>query len=161
MATRRINPQLIKLHWSYTVPELAKRLGVHKGTIRLWRKDGLEPNDGNRPAMFQGASVRAFLAKRNASRKRPCQPGQLYCVRCREPRHPVPGPLDYLAATAVSGNLHAPCGTCGTVMHRRIRRADLAAKMPGLEIQFREAGPRISGSGSPPANTDSERKAES
>jgi hypothetical protein len=161
MAKHRINPQRIKLHRSYTVPELAKRLGVHKGTIRLWRQGGLQPIDGNRPAMFQGSNVRAYLVKRNASRKRPCQPGQLFCVRCREPRQPVPGLLDYLAATPVSGNLRAPCGTCGAIMHRRIRRADLAAKMPELEIQIREAGPRISGSLLPPQNCDSEGKAES
>lgn len=157
MATRRINPQRIKLHRSYTVPELAKRLDVHKGTVRLWRADGLKPIDSNRPAMFQGATVRAFLAKRNTSRKRPCRPGELYCFRCREPRQPAQGALDYLAATGVSGNLRAPCGTCGAIMHQRVRLADLAAKMPKLEIQIREAAPRIGDSRSPSLKCDFER----
>lgn len=157
MATRRINPQRIKLHRSYTVPELAKRLDVHKGTVRLWRADGLKSIDGNRPAMFQGATVRAYLTKRNTSRKCPCRPGELYCFRCREPRKPAQGVLDYLAATLASGNLRAPCGACGAIMHQRVRLADLAAKMPGLDIQIREAEPRISSSRFPSLNCDSER----
>lgn len=149
MATRRANPQRVKLHRSYCVPELAACVGVHKGTIRNWQRDGLEPIDASRPAMFQGAIVRAFLAKRNASRKSPCPAGMIYCFACREPRPPALGMLDYLAVTTTSGNLRALCGDCGGIMHRRIRRADLAIKMPGLTVQFRQAPPRISGRPSP------------
>lgn len=156
--SRRANPQRIKLHRSYSGPELATRLGVHKNTVRLWQTAGLEPIDASRPALFQGKSVRAFLAKRNASRKRPCPPGTIYCFRCREPRAPASGKLDYMAATPVSGNLRAVCNACGGMMHQRIRRADLGAKMPGQAIQFREAPQRISGSPSPSLNCDSERQ---
>ena len=158
MATRRANPQRVKLHRSYCVPELAICLGVHKNTIRHWRRDGLEPIDASRPAMFQGAIVRAFLAKRNASRKCPCPPGMIYCFACREPRPPALGMLDYLATTPASGNLRALCADCGGLMHRRIRYADLATKMPGLAVQFRQAPPRISGRPASPQNSDFERK---
>jgi hypothetical protein len=41
MPAKRINPNLIKVHYSYTATELAKRLGVHKNTIRNWRREGL------------------------------------------------------------------------------------------------------------------------
>jgi len=71
----------VKLHRSYTVPELALCCGVHKNTVRHWQAKGLEPVDSSRPALFQGATVRAFLAKAKASRKRPCPPGTLYCLR--------------------------------------------------------------------------------
>jgi len=158
VAARRANPQRVKLHRSYSVPELVACLGVHKNTVRHWQRNGLEPIDASRPALFQGAIVRVFLAKRNASRKRPCPPGQLYCFRCREPRPPALGMLDYMAATPVSGNLRALCGDCDAMMHRRIRRADLPAKMPGLEIQIRQAPPRISSRSSPPYNCDSGRQ---
>ena len=158
MPARRANPQRIKLHRSYSVAELEKRLGVHKNTVRLWQQAGLKPIDASRPMLFQGVVLKAFLAKRNASRKRPCSPGTIFCFRCREPRRPANGALDYMAATPLSGQLRAQCEACGAMMHQRIRRADLATKMQGLHIQIREAAPRIGGSPSPSPNCDSERK---
>ena len=159
MPARRANPQRVKLHRSYSVPELAKCLDVHKNTVRHWQCKGLEPIDASRPVLFQGAIVRAFLAKRSASRKRPCPSGTLYCFRCRIPRPPALAMLDYYPVTAASGNLSAICEVCGSMMHRRIRRADLPAKMPGLAVQFKQALSRISGSLSPSLNCDSERQA--
>ena len=35
MATRRANPRAVKLHRSYSVPELAACFGVHKDTVRF------------------------------------------------------------------------------------------------------------------------------
>ena len=72
MASRRLNPNLVKLHRSYTAGELAQRFDVHKNTVRNWQRDGLEPLDDSRPALFQGAAVRDFLRGRNTSRKQPC-----------------------------------------------------------------------------------------
>lgn len=158
MSARRANPQRVKLHRSYSTKELAARLGVHKNTVRHWQRNGLKPIDGNRPVMIQGGAVRAFLAKRNASRKRPCTPGTLYCFRCRQARPPALGMLDYLAATPASGNLRAICAVCDGLMHQRIRNADLPAKMPGLEVQIRQDPQRLSGGPSPSRNSDSERQ---
>jgi len=139
MATHRINPNIVKLHRSYSINELADRLGVHKNTVRHWQRDGMQPIDDKRPIVFQGATVRAFHAKRNASRKRPCPPGMLYCFRCRVPRPPALGMVDYIPMNAVSGNLKAICATCDTIMHRRARRALLAVILPGCDVQGAEA----------------------
>ena len=158
MASRRVNQHRVKLHRSYSVPELATCLGVHKNTIRHWQRDGLHPIDASRPVLFQGGVVRAFLAKRSASRKRPCPPGTLYCFRCREPRAPALGMLDYIAITPASGNLRALCGTCEGVMHRRTRLADLATRMPGMAVQITQGISSLSGSPSPSLNCDSERQ---
>lgn len=158
MPACRANPQRVKLHRSYDVPELAARLGVHKNTVRNWQREGLKPIDGGRPVLFRGEEVRAFLAKRNASRKRPCPPGTLYCFRCRAPRAPALAMLDYIAVTAFSGDLHALCGTCGSVMHQRARLADLPSRMPGIEVQIRQADQRLSGSPPPSLNCDFERQ---
>lgn len=159
MAARRVNPRAVKLHRSYSVPELAACLGVHKNTVRHWQRDGLKPLDGGRPLLFQGAAVRTFISARNASRKRPCPPGTLYCFRCREPRQPVPGMVAYLWINATSGNLRAVCATCETVMHRRASKAALASILPGCDIQFVEALPRLKGSPSPSLNCNLERQA--
>jgi hypothetical protein len=159
MAARRVNPYVVKLHWSYSVPELAARLGVHKNTVRHWQRQGLVPIDASRPVLFQGAVVRAFLVARNASRKRPCSPGKLYCFHCREPRPPALEMVEYIAVTAVTGNLRAICAACGTRMHRRARQASLPAIMPGLDVQITQAPLRLKGRPPPSLNCDLERQA--
>ena len=55
MPVCRANPCRVKLHRSYTVPELAACLAVHKNTIRNWQREGLEPVNRSRPILFDGA----------------------------------------------------------------------------------------------------------
>ena len=160
MGARRVDPNRVKLHFSYTAGELADRLGVHKNTVRYWQQQGLEPIDRGRPLLFQGAHVRDFLSNRKASRKRPCGVGELYCLRCREPRGPAGGMVDYIGLSAGSGNLRALCERCDTIMHRRVRRDRIAAVMPGLEVQFTQVPPRLSESTSPSLNCDAEKDGE-
>lgn len=143
MAARRVNPRAVKLHRSYSVPELAACLGVHKNTVRNWQRDGLKPIDGARPMLFLSEAVRAFLLARNASRKRPCGPGTLYCFRCREPRPPALCMVDFVSINDRSGNIRAICATCVTVMHRRASKAALASILPDCDVQFVEALPRL------------------
>jgi hypothetical protein len=158
MAALRVNPRTVKLHRSYSVPELAACFGVHKNTVRHWQRDGLEPLDGGRPILFHGSTIRAFLSKRNASRKRPCPVGTLYCFRCRAPRLPAGGMIDYLSINAVSGNIRALCAICETVMHRRASKAALTSIMPGCEVQFGQAPSRLKRSPAPSLNCDLERQ---
>jgi len=158
MASRRVNPYLVKLHRSYTATELAALLNVHKNTVRQWQREGLKPIDSSRPALFHGKAIRTFLAARNAIRKRPCPPGTFYCFRCREPRPPALGMVDYVELKPGTGNLRALCETCTTIMHRRTRRSALTAAMPGIAVQIREAPLRLSGSPVPSLNCDSERQ---
>ena len=156
MATKRINPNRIKRHRSYTAGELAGLLEVHKNTVRQWTRDGLNPLGNGRPALFHGAETRAFLVSRNARRKRPCLPGSIYCFRCREPRHPAGAMADYSPVNASSGNLQALCETCETIMHRRVRLAELAAKMPNVNVRIMEAPAHLIGKSCPSLNCDSE-----
>jgi hypothetical protein len=139
MPIRGTSPNRVKLHHSYSIAELAACCGVHKNTIRHWQGRGLEPIDKVRPILFQGATIRAFLSNQRASRKRPCKPGTIYCLRCREPRQPALGMVDFLPMTPTSGNLRAICSECEAVMHRRARWADLARIIPGCTVQIVEA----------------------
>ena len=157
MPARRDHPNAVKLNRSYSVGELADCCGVHKNTVRHWQRAGLKPLDDQRPIMFHGTAIRAFLSSRKASRKRPCPAGTLYCFRCRAPRPPAPGLVEFVAINALSGNIRATCATCGTRMHRRARKAALASILPGRAIQFAEGQPRLKGRSSPPLNCDSER----
>jgi hypothetical protein len=159
MANRRVNPNLVKLHRTYDVSELARRCGVHKNTVLNWRVSGLAPIDGSKPILFHGAAIRAFLKKRNGERKQPCGPGKLYCFRCKQPRAPALGLADYISVTATSGNVRAFCEACETVMYRRVSLAALSRAMPGMDFQIAEAPPRLIGSTPISLNCDSERKA--
>ena len=157
--SRRINPNLVKIHRNYTVRELADRLGIHKNTVTHWQRNGLAPIEERRPYLFQGATVRAFLVSRNNARKRPCPAGMVYCFKCREPRYPVPTSIEYVPKAAGAGNLRAICSECGTSMHRRARQAAIASVLPGLLVQITEASPRLNGSSPPSLNCDFERQA--
>jgi hypothetical protein len=161
MAAKNINPNLAKVHRSYTAGELAAVLKVHKNSVRQWQLEGLRAVDRIRPFLFKGDEVRRFLRRRNSARKRPCQAGTLYCFRCREPRPPALGMADYVPITADSGNLRALCGRCETMMHRRVRFADLAAKMPGIEVQIEQAQLRLKERPQPSSNCYLERQATS
>ena len=132
MPAKRVNPNAVKLHYSYSVPELARCCGVHKNTIGNWQAGGLKPIDKARPALFQGTVVRDFLRQRNASRKCPSPPGMIYCVRCRQSRRPALGMIEYVPRTPTSGNLRALCEVCEAGMNRSVRKADLAKVMPDL-----------------------------
>lgn len=157
MAARRPTPQRVKLHRIYSTAELAACCGVHKNTVRHWQANGLKPVSKGRPTLFDGATVRAFLAKRNASRKQPCPPGTLYCFKCRQPRAPAMGMVEATRQNATTGNLSAICEVCGTMMHRRTRLAAIGTIMPKLDVQIREAGPRICERTEPSLNCDNRK----
>lgn len=157
MAPHRASPRRVKLHRIYSAAELADCLGVHKNTVRHWQVNGLEPVSTGRPTLFDGATVRAFLAKRNASRKRPCPPGTIYCFKCRHPRAPAMGIVEVTRLSPATGNLSAICEVCGTIMHRSARLAAIPAIMPNLDVQIREAGPRICERAEPSLNCDNRK----
>ncbi|MCW3848175.1 helix-turn-helix domain-containing protein [Sphingomonas sp. LB-2] len=154
MPARRINPRLAKLHRAYSVPELATLLGVHKHTVRGWIKAGLPTVDHTRPVLIHGSEFQDWWATRRRQAKRPLQPGQLYCLKCRAPRAPALGMVEYATPNGATGNLKALCETCGTLMHRRARLGSIGTIMPGLEVQRRQAPPRLTGRAGPSLNTN-------
>lgn len=156
---KRINPRRAKLHRSYTAHELAERLDVHKNTVHHWIKDGLPVVDGTRPILILGSEFQAWWGKQRKAAKRPCQPGQMYCFKCREPKAPALGMVDYVATNAATGNLKALCETCGTMMHRRARLGDIAAKMPGLDVRRTLAPSSIAALTQPSPNCDNPKGA--
>lgn len=154
MPARRINPRLIKLHRPYSVEEAARALGAHKNSIRGWIKNGLPIVDQSRPVLILGHELRAYLERKRKAAKRPCPPGTLYCFKCRQPRAPAMGMVEATRQNATTGNLKAICEVCGTMMHRRTRLTAINTIMPNLDVQIREADPRICERTAPSLNCD-------
>jgi hypothetical protein len=154
MGKRHPNHRRIKIHRSYAVEQAARRLGVHKNTVRAWIKAGLPTCDGRRPVLILGHELFAFLQARRAKNKQACQPGQVYCVRCRAPKFPAHDMADYLPITEKFGNLQAICPDCGSIMNRGVSVAKLAQVRGNMAIRFPQALRRLSESEQPSVNSD-------
>ena len=139
MRKRRPNYRLVKIHRNYTVEEVARLFSTHKNTVRAWVKAGLPTCDGKRPTLILGRELAAYLKARRTKNKRPCQPGEFYCLRCRAPKQPDGDMADYLPITERLGNLEGICPDCGAMIYRRASLAKLDQIRGKLDITFREA----------------------
>lgn len=154
MPATRPNPRLAKIHRSYTVEEIAKLYGVHRNTVRAWIARGLPTVDDRRPMLVLGSHLAAFLQGRRTVNKRPCGPGEIYCLRCREPRRPAGGVVRYHPLTATQGNLVGLCGCCGAGLNRRASLAKLSLFQGDSQVTVQQAPGHIDESPQPSLNSD-------
>jgi len=118
MAKRRYNPRLAKIHRSYTVEEVADLYKIHKNTVRIWIKNGLLTCDSKRPTLILGRHLRLFLQKQRKNNKRPCLPGTIYCVSCKEPQKAAGNMVDYLPTSDTRGRLIGICSCCDHIINQ-------------------------------------------
>ncbi len=154
MAKSRANPRLAKIHRSYTVEEIAALYGVHRNTVRQWIKAGLSVVDQRRPVLVLGSALAEYLRNRRTVNKRPCQPGEIYCLRCREPRVPDGTYVRYHPITPTQGNLVGICPCCSTGLFRRVSAANLGQFKGILRITLPPAEEHIDKSAQPSVNSD-------
>lgn len=134
----RPNWRAVKIHRNYTVDEAACTLNRDKGTIRRWIAKGLPAIKDQKPHLILGSDLIEFLKKQRRPKVR-CAPGELYCVRCREPRRPALGMAEIAGRTAYTANIRALCETCATVMHRQVSLRKLQAFAANLELSDPQA----------------------
>ncbi len=151
---RHPNYRLVKIHRSYSVEEIAGLFSIHKNTVRQWIKSGLPTIDDKRPKLVQGHELRAFLQVRRARNKRPCQAGQMYCVRCHAPKYPAAGMTDYLPINEKVGNLIGLCPECDSIMHRCVSLAKIEQIREKVDITFPQALRHIREINQPTVNSD-------
>jgi hypothetical protein len=154
MAKRHANHRLVKIHRSYTVAEIANLLGVHRNTVREWLKRGLPTTDSKRPTLILGRDLVAFLQARRLKNKRTCQPGEIYCVRCRAPQNPAGDMVEYKPLTTNLGSLVGICPNCDSMMYRRVNPSKLEQVRGKLEVAMPQAGEHIGESSQPSENSD-------
>ena len=151
---RRRNPRLAKIHRNYTVEEIASLYGVYKNTVRQWVKKGLPVLDKKRPMLFHGMDLRRFLEEQRSKNKKSCKPGEIYCVKCREPRFPVGMEADYQRLTETQGNLIGLCPSCEILIYRRVSLAKLARSRGELILTMPEGLKHLEGREQPSLNSD-------
>lgn len=143
MANRKIDARRIKIHLSYTISEVAELLGVHKNTVQHWIKSGLPHIRDGRPLLILGQDLKEFLNGRRLKGRKPCPPGHLFCLKCREPRRPAARMLDYVPITLTSGNLKGICEVCETFIFRRILLVKVATASAEFDVQFPQSQQRL------------------
>lgn len=152
MAKRHPNYRLAKIHHNYTVAEIAKRLGVHRNTVREWIRCGLPTIDHTRPTLILGDDLRTFLKARRLKHRRPCRPGEIYCVRCRVPRTPAGNSVIYQPQTDTLGSLVGLCSECDTMIYRRVNPANIEQVRGKLEVVLPKASRHLDESAQPFVN---------
>jgi len=124
----------IKRHRSYTIEEAARALGLAKGTVLRWVRDGtLAALKDKKPFLITGHDLNAFLASRRTA-KTPCQPTQCYCFTCRAPRDPAGRMGEVRIGLNGTGNLKAICCQCGGWMHRRVSASQIERLRMALDV---------------------------
>jgi hypothetical protein len=136
---KRFNPNLAKIHRSYTVEECALLFGVHKNTVRAWIKQGLPLNDDKRPILILGSELRGFLQAKRSKNKKKCQPCEIYCVRCKSQQRLVDGLVEYEVVNNATGRIIAICPTCGCIVNKYANLRGLALIQEQLGVTI----PRI------------------
>jgi len=154
MGKRRPNHRLVKIHRNYTVEEIACLFDTHKNTVRTWVKAGLPTADKKRPMLILGSDLAAYLQARRTKNKSPCQPGEIYCVRCRAPKQPAGDMAEYQPITGNLGNLLGICPDCYSMIYRRASLAKLPQIQGELTVTFVEAERQVNESNQPTVNSD-------
>jgi len=157
MKKRRHNPNLAKIHFNYTVEEVANLYGVFKGTVRAWIKAGLPVLNDKRPMLILGSDLAAFHQARRTKNKQKCKPGEMYCVKCHAPKVPDGNMVEYKPKTETLGNLVAICPDCYSIMNRCVSLAKLDQVRGKMDISMPLPLRHIAESNQPSVNSNLNR----
>jgi len=131
------NPRIAKIHRCYDVVDVQRLYDCHRNTVYNWIDNGLRPIDDRYPILFHGSSLNEFHSRRHKSGKRPCGPGEVYCVVCRTPQSPAGGAVDYDPLTTKTGTITAICPTCDRLIQQRVGNQRLAEFQVRMAVNFR------------------------
>jgi Helix-turn-helix domain len=112
------NPNLVKIHRSYTIEEAGEIFGIHKNTVSQWLKNGLPFMSHQKPYLILGVELKRFLQNRRKLKKHKCNVDEMYCLRCKKPSTPAENFVEYLPQTNKSGRLIGLCSCCECIIQK-------------------------------------------
>lgn len=123
---RKFNWRKLQEHKVYTYDELYERLKCGPDTLkRILDEEQVPVIDDKMPTLVVGADL--IPALRAHSKPSRLQSGQMLCFGCKQPSFPAAGMIDDISEPTETPQLQALCERCGTVMYRRVAKADKAA----------------------------------
>eukprot|EP01037_Dinobryon_pediforme_P019568 gene19568-20010_t len=96
---RRYSLQRIKAGNCYDVSEICDLFNLHRNTVRHWLKSGLATIDNTRPLLVHGSALKFYLNAKQSSKSAKCALDELFCFRCKGPRKPWGGLVDFKITT--------------------------------------------------------------
>ncbi|EKO3415607.1 helix-turn-helix domain-containing protein [Vibrio fluvialis] len=137
--SKRLNPNIAKIHRSYTVGEAAEAYKVHKKTVRNWIRNGLPVIDEMRPLLILGTDLRWFLQQQRDGKKHQCKEGEVYCLKCRAPRKPKPETAKFVQPENGTGRMFARCSECDSKVNRFFSWRQLEAIQQEFKVERAES----------------------
>lgn len=116
---KNFNTRIIRSKQTYSIDEIASLLNVHVSAVHRWHKEGLQAIDKQQPYLIFGQDLIEFLKARTSSKKRPCQPYELFCCKCQQPQKPRDNNVCMKITTARS-IVAGFCEVCGTKISKAI-----------------------------------------
>jgi hypothetical protein len=154
---RTYNTRLIKRSRSYLLQEIADLYKLHLNAIHGWVKAGLLCIDTQKPRRVHGNDLATFLNARQSTRKRVCQPTEIYCCKCRKPQPVWENAVDFIIRNTKQLNITGLCAVC----HARTFRGGSVKKMPEYQKIFNMQtiqGEHLIACDNPPVNCELERR---
>lgn len=110
---------------TYSLKQIADKLGKAETTVREWINDGKLPamTNGN-PHLVLGCDITTYFAEQRLKAPR-LSIDEFRCMRCRNARKALGGMADFSAKTDQVGTLTALCELCGGSMSKGVALRDL------------------------------------
>lgn len=118
--------RLGKQNMTYTIEEITELLGVTKGTVYRWLREGLAPIDRQIPYLIKGKNLKDFLKQRQLNRKWQCKINELPCFKCQRPRRALEDKAWIQFSKKSHVNLSAHCEVCQRKMFKCVSAKQLS-----------------------------------
>ena len=122
---KRADPRRLRSAQTYTVPELARALGVSTGTVRGWIRRGLPALTTQRPTLIVGSEAKDFLTERRQAKKRALLSDQVFCMYCKEPRQFLENMVQLEQVPGKPARITGFCATCEGSVSRVVGAAQI------------------------------------
>jgi hypothetical protein len=138
------NPRLAKINRCYLVEEIAELYGVHKNTVNNWLTQGLQDCGAGFPRLIRGKDLREFLENRRRKNKRPCKPGEIYCVGCRQAVIPINNQAYLDFSETGRATISGQCSKCFNKIFMKISQPKIEQWREKLELINTQSKKRLS-----------------